>query len=422
MRPRSRFEYAVAEANDGLRLWDLTEGQRRWAFRTQVEHYAYRHRDGKAVCLDCGAELRPEGRDGSRCRCPECGRRLKIVDTRKVRCDEKAYFSTLTVCGGMQVQRVFLITAHYYRCLPASCEYKEIARWWMDESGHTAVTALPRNSGGYYYDTFTPSYIELRRPQEVYRMVADCEVYPRYTALAVLRRNGLRGMLPKVWVVDLMKALLTDPRVETMMKSGRKAHIRYFMQHPKALDDLWPSYRITLRNRYDIADIGLWVDMVRMLGYCGRDTRNAHYVCPADLRAAHDRWRDAYDRQQELRTRERQRAVAEKSEAEFEREKGRYLGVVITDGELDIRPLQTVADYFAEGEAMHHCVGSMEYYRKPGSLVLSARIGGRRVETVEVSLDTMRVVQSRGVCNESTPYHDRIINLVESKAEKFRKA
>ncbi|MCF2583510.1 PcfJ domain-containing protein, partial [Bacteroides caecigallinarum] len=68
---------------------------------------------------------------------------------------------------------------------------------------------------------------------------------------------------------------------------------------------------------------------------------------------------------------------------------------------------------------MHHCVGS--YHKRTDSLILSATIDGKRIETVEVSLTTFKVVQSRGVCNSNTEYHDRIISLVESNAELIRK-
>ena len=50
------------------------------------------------------------------------------------------------------------------------------------------------------------------------------------------------------------------------------------------------------------------------------------------------------------------------------------------------------------------------------SLILSATIDGKRIETIEVSLKTLKVVQSRGVCNSNTEYHDRIIRLVEDNA------
>ena len=67
---------------------------------------------------------------------------------------------------------------------------------------------------------------------------------------------------------------------------------------------------------------------------------------------------------------------------------------------------------------MHHCVSG--YHNKANSLILSATIDGKRIETIEVSLKTLKVVQSRGVCNSNTEYHDRIIRLVEDNTELIR--
>ena len=69
---------------------------------------------------------------------------------------------------------------------------------------------------------------------------------------------------------------------------------------------------------------------------------------------------------------------------------------------------------------MHHCVFSASYYLNEESLIFSATINGERVETVEFSLDEFRVVQSRGVCNKNTEYHDRIVSLVNSNADAIR--
>ena len=72
---------------------------------------------------------------------------------------------------------------------------------------------------------------------------------------------------------------------------------------------------------------------------------------------------------------------------------------------------------------MRHCVFNMEYYTKPDSLVLSARDrAGNRIETIELSLTDFKVVQSRGICNRNTEYHDRIISLVNANAHKFAQA
>ena len=59
-----------------------------------------------------------------------------------------------------------------------------------------------------------------------------------------------------------------------------------------------------------------------------------------------------------------------------------------------------------------HCVYTNKYYARNDCLILSARIGEKRIETIELSLKTLEVVQSRGACNNNTEYHERIIGLV----------
>lgn len=59
----------------------------------------------------------------------------------------------------------------------------------------------------------------------------------------------------------------------------------------------------------------------------------------------------------------------------------------------------------------HHCVGG--YYSKADSLILTACIDGKKMETIEVSLSKLQVIQSRGVCNKNTEYHNQIVQLVE---------
>ena len=77
-------------------------------------------------------------------------------------------------------------------------------------------------------------------------------------------------------------------------------------------------------------------------------------------------------------------------------------------------------EHLEEGVAMHHCVFDNAYYLKENSLIFSATIEGRRIETIEVNLDTLKVVQSRGVCNQNTEYHDQIVNLVNANKRLIR--
>ena len=100
--------------------------------------------------------------------------------------------------------------------------------------------------------------------------------------------------------------------------------------------------------------------------------------------------------------------------------KSKFFGIRFTDGTIQVHVLESVREYLEEGVSMHHCVFSNEYYLKEDSLILSATIEGKRIETIEVSLKTLKVVQSRGVCNKNTEYHEQIVNLVNANSRLIR--
>lgn len=107
-------------------------------------------------------------------------------------------------------------------------------------------------------------------------------------------------------------------------------------------------------------------------------------------------------------------------EAEFEALKSKFFGLVISDNEISVKVLESIDEYFEEGKTQNICVFGSGYYKKADTLILSARIGGQIIETVEVDLRTLKVVQCHGKNNQNTTYHDRIINLVNANADQIR--
>ena len=61
----------------------------------------------------------------------------------------------------------------------------------------------------------------------------------------------MKGRLPDdCHPARLMKALLTDSRIETMMKSKDLQAVAYFVSRPLDLDTCWQSYKVTARHHY----------------------------------------------------------------------------------------------------------------------------------------------------------------------------
>ena len=81
--------------------------------------------------------------------------------------------------------------------------------------------------------------------------------------------------------------------------------------------------------------------------------------------------------------------------------------------------IKTIKEMQDEADHMHHCVMSNEYYKKEDSLIMSAKEQGERLETIEVNLKTMKVVQSYGKYNSLTERHAEILRLVNSNLNKI---
>ena len=195
------------------------------------------------------------------------------------------------------------------------------------------------------------------------------------------------------------------------------------MDNPRMLDKCWNSHKVATRHGYKIEDYSLWCDLIVLLEKCGRDTRSAKYICPNNLKAEHDYWLNKTTTDEERRRKAEQLLKAKKKEEEFYKNKSCFFGIVIKDKDIEISVLDTIEAYQAEGEAMHHCVFKCEFYARENSVILSAHHkDGNRIETIEFSLTENKVVQSRGVCNENTEYHDRIVNLVNANAHRFIEA
>ena len=194
--------------------------------------------------------------------------------------------------------------------------------------------------------------------------------------------------------------------------------LRYYVHHHFDMSEYWQSVKICIRGGYTIPDGSTWRDTIDLLHHFGKDTNSPKYVCPQDLKAEHDSLVRKRERQREREKTEEERLKAVEHEKDYLKAKGMFFGLMFTDNLILVKVIESVAEMIAEGRAMHHCVG--QYHKRENSLILSATIDGQRIETVEVDLRTLKVVQSRGVCNSNTEYHDRIIKLVEDNAEQIR--
>ena len=205
----------------------------------------------------------------------------------------------------------------------------------------------------------------IRNDNEAYRYVSFAPIYPKFKATDTLHRNGFKDDLYKIAPTDLIPALLTDSRAETLMKAGRIEHLRYFLSKAgafdayfssEALNNTWQPYKISVRNGYEITDFSLWCDYVDMLRRLNKDIHNPKYLCPTDLKAEHDRRETELRRQREKEEIERKRKKAMEDEKRFQELKSKFFGIRFTDGTIQVHVLESVQEHLEEAVSMHHCV------------------------------------------------------------------
>jgi DNA-directed RNA polymerase subunit RPC12/RpoP len=419
MKPKNKLQKAVVEASKTLPK--LTKTQIQWGYDHVIQYVGRRTDKGIITCTKCGHSWEGMGELANTllgCECPNCKSKLIVKTTKKRTFDDSYYMNIITAHKGYQVIRTIMLSYYSKIGEPTKLSYSEVMQRWIAPDGkHHTFTRLRQTMGTYCIDSWifhTP--LELRNENSnnkfyinVYDKIGSMgEIYPRQKLIPELKRSGYKKALYGQNPLDLFRTLLSDSRAETLIKAGYTKLLERIMNMGwKNIDSYWQSIKIAIRNKYKIEDAILWCDYIDMLRFFGKDLHNTKYVCPTNLKTEHDRYvikRAKADAQAEI---EKQLA----KEDSFREQKGKFFGLSFSDGTISVRVLESIADIILEGKMMHHCVGG--YYTKADSLILSACIDGKRIETIEVSISQLKVIQSRGVCNKNTKHHNRIIQLVE---------
>ncbi len=429
MKPRTKMQKEVVQASK--RLAPLTEKQKAEAIRKVIPHLAKRNSRGRYVCLDCGHTWTTHrGDKQSKVTCPHCDTRLQVEEGRKKKYTFEDYFMTITRKSGYQVMRMWFVHASYSEGKPASYWIGEAFQRWIAPNGHNEVVSRSRHIfGGYYCDNWNwHSELDLRKAAYAHT-IEPSAVIGRMSLVPEVRRNGFKGSFYGISPASLFTAILKDNRFETLLKCGQTELLRHFLKSDYNLK-YWPSVKVALRHRYKVKDASLWCDLLSSLSYLGKDIHNPKLICPDCLKEAHDYWqhRQAAKREQERERRmdEEQRYLADKAkvqtdEADYQAAKSRFFDIAIADGEIIIKPLRSVREFMDEAAKMHHCCFSNRYYAKEQSLILHAIIGGEIIETIEVDLQSLQVVQSRAKYNGTSEYHERIVNLMKANMAEVAK-
>lgn len=419
MKPKSKYQQYIVELS--RKLPAITYKQEQWAYDNCFEKVGY-YNKSSVWCSHCGAVTAMQSNElmieliGDTMICPECGRKLALKNSRKTKHQEKWYYTILTTKKGFQVCRHFIVEKFIRKGAEPYMSINEAVQNWIDEKGRETIIARPCKPMMRYYDAWDfAKTMEIREHRGYYnKYEIDAKyIYPHRNILPKIKRNGFSGRLHGISASELFKLLLSDRKVEILIKNGQYDLLRHI--YKRSFIPYFHSVRIAIRNKYIVKDASMWIDYIGLLEYFHLDTHNAHYVCPRNLKAEHDRLLERKQRIEEKIALEKKLAEDRKWEEKYKESKSKFFGICFGNENIIITVIQSVAEMAEEGKTMHHCVYTNGYYKKPDSLILSAKSNsGERIETIEIDLNTFKVIQSRGVCNKNTDQHDEIIQLVNN--------
>ena len=468
MKPRSAIQKQLVEWAGALP--PLDEHRKEWAkklFPAEALYYSRRGNHSEFHCLCCGSvvpmlgkwDIEPEDGHIDKWICPECGAECDVLpqynsgfghnyNPRTRQYSKKAtnerLVTLIDVFHGIQVFRTFDVyrwngrsdlADGTHRGCPTEYMFQEVFQNWVFDDGAEIITARHYTRSPFSFNWAWHSEYGINGHNDhcsgCYQMedVFDTSgnfMFPGIRVTKRLRRNGFSSKCAKLGVcpAKISVRLLKDNLYEELVKLGQYRMAAFMLDHKRHnLKDYIYAIRICTRHGYKIKDPSMWLDYLDDLAFLGMDTHNPKFLCPEKLSDAHGRTHRRRLRVEREIEKQKKKQEIERYEPLYAESKRPFFGIVFGDDTVIISVIQTVNEVSEEADAMHHCVFSNDYWKHNDSVLLSARDNnGKRVETIEIGLDPYKVLQSRGLENKKTKYHDRIVSLCDANMKLFRKA
>lgn len=416
-------------------LEKITPEHEKWAehifYNYCVKHYS------NLVCLECNHSWKFDATVhqhnlilGDKYECPSCKSKLEYIKNNDKQFSKYDYFAVVETVQEFQVIRYFLVYKYMTKKQKPTYSVREVFQSWDNLKKITLVGYA--RSFSYYGDGWGYGNFDIKKEnKQPYRgskyEMSVAATYPGAQVFEQFSKYGFVGDFHDCLPYKLLDRIKDggDVHAETLLKL-KKTHLLayYFHKNEGDIRRNWNQLKICFRHNYEIDDFSIYKDYVETLRNLRLDINNPKFICPENLHKAHN-W--AMEKWGKVKAK-RDRVLVE--EANIERQKiAQEMGIkkeafgdfFIKDKTYLIKALRTENEFLEEGQQLKHCVHKNDYFLKPDSLILSARIGDQRIETIEVSLSRMQIMQARGWDNKPTEHHNDIIKLVQRNLDKIRK-
>ncbi|WP_281631504.1 PcfJ domain-containing protein [Flavobacterium luteolum] len=425
MTPKTIIEKEICALSASLA--PISSQATAWAEKTVFLKWGVLSR-GRFHCLDCCHSWKPDiskPECQNYTKCSTCRGKLKIQPYNKTNFREIEYSAVLDTAGSYQVVRIVCSHKQMKKNFLPTYFHKEVMQHWISPTGDVRSLSMSCNVFSQAYDQwkyYSPLEIRPKDFQQSpkYR-IAPYRVYPKLKVVSPLKRNGFKtsfhGIAPQI----LFTALLRDSLAETLLKASQHSMLSYYLlSNGQHIRQNWQAVKTCLKNSYTISDYRIWEDYIELLRWFKKDIGNPLFVCPDNLSEAHDRLVDRKTAIQRKKYLVRMRSEIAEAQNIYAEEKKDFFGLSFSEKNLSVSVIENVQDFMHEGDSLRHCVFANGYYKKKNSLILSAKVDSQSVETIELSLRNMEIIQCRGFRNSASKYHRRILDLMERNMNQIK--
>lgn len=414
MKPTTLLQKKVVALSE--KLPKLSENHKNWSNATSFDSWAVQSRN-KIFCLDCNHSWKAEKNPNSKNTCPNCRQKLKWFQENKVHFSQMEYFAILTVKEDFQIIRI--ITSYKYmhkRKVP--CYYhSEVMQHWLKFDGTCTTMAKATQSYSQYYDAWICSSDLEVKPKSFIESpkfrINPWKIFPNRQILPIIKRNGFKGYFYGIAPQILFKSILQDSICETLLKAKQINWLEFHLkEHRNFVTPFWKALTLTFKNEYIIEDCSIYCDYLQLLSYFKKDLTKLLYICPKDLHEAHNKLVLKKAKILKKQLLEKKKTEILQAQKKYQEEKKSFFGLQFSDKDITVCVLESITDFIVEADQLHHCIFTNAYYQKKDSLLLSARIKDKPIETIEVSLSNLEILQSRGLQNKPSKYNRKIVKLV----------
>ena len=431
MKPRTKLQVEVWNLHK-----ELSNPKEQEPHVISKHEFYYTTHYKNLVCMECNHSWRPEQvwqEQVIGVKCPSCNKKLKKISTENGGMASRYItYSVVQVVERFQVVRYFSCWKHMYKNKIPQYSFNSLFEEWKDWDKNKKV--IVGRTKGWTGDGFNSTDYEIRyvnnsgwRGDPYAAFVSDYNC-PGAEFLPIFKMYGLAKHKHDCDYRILIDRIEKSPKIETLLKSRQNELLEFSLYKDSRHNTYWDSIKIVIRNKYKIKDAGIWYDYLDLLRYFKKDLRNAVYVCPKNLKLEHDRLMKKKREILRLEEQERNRLQIIKRQQKLEKAIVDYVErwknffeLEFKKRNISISVLKSIDEFKEEGDELKHCVYTNEYYLKKESLILSAKVDGKRAETIELKLPELKIGQSRGLKNKATKHHDQIIDLVNKNLEKIRK-